>query len=76
MPDLDDHDATIVGDVAVEWAVRHGRPVDLSLTGPVSGRLVVGEGGEPIEVDAIDFCKMVSGRSEPAHPLLGQPVPF
>ncbi|MCB1015324.1 MAG: maleylpyruvate isomerase family mycothiol-dependent enzyme [Acidimicrobiales bacterium] len=73
---LDATDRAVVGDVAVEWAHRHGRPVDLSLTGPAGGRLVVGQGGDRLEVDAVEFCRIVSGRSSGDHPLLDQPVPF
>lgn len=75
-PGLDDHDAAVVGDVAAEWAARHGRPVALTLTGPAGGTLTAGEGGDEIALDAIEFCRVVSGRSSHPHPLLAQPVPF
>lgn len=74
--ELDENDRAIVGDVAVEWAQRHGQDVDLGLTGPAGGRLVIGSGGPRIEVDAIEFCRVVSGRSTHLHPLMAQPVPF
>jgi uncharacterized protein (TIGR03083 family) len=75
-PELDEHDATIVGDVAAEWADRHGQPVRLHLTGPAGGTLEVGPAGEDIELDAIQFCRVVSGRATHPHSLLAQPVPF
>lgn len=75
-PDLDDRDRAIVGDVAAEWARRHGEPVELRLTGPAGGRLSVGAGGPEITVDAVEFCRVVSGRSSHPHPLLSQQVPF
>jgi uncharacterized protein (TIGR03083 family) len=75
-PDLDDTDRRIVGDVAVEWARRHGQPVDLTLTGPAGGRLVVGAGGPELTVDAVELCRVLSGRSTHEHPLLAQEVPF
>ncbi|MGI9644654.1 MAG: maleylpyruvate isomerase family mycothiol-dependent enzyme [Ilumatobacteraceae bacterium] len=74
--DLDDDDQAVVGDVAEEWARRHSKPVSLILTGPAGGNLVVGDGGPTIELDAIDFCRMVSGRKLPSHALLEQSVPF
>ena len=75
-PDLDDRDRRIVGDVAGEWGRRHGQPVELVLTGPAGGRLVVGAGGDRLELDAVEFCRVVSGRSSHPHPLLAQLVPF
>lgn len=74
--DLDDNDRRIVGDVAVEWARRHGEPVELRLTGVAGGRLSVGAGGDDITLDAIEFCRVVSGRRSHPHPLLAQEVPF
>ena len=74
-PALDGSDRAIVGDVAVEWARRHGAPVDLHLTGPAGGTLSVGD-GERIELDAVEFCRVVSGRSRHDHPLLATAVPF
>ena len=75
-PTLDGNDRAIVGDVAVEWAQRHGEDVDLVLTGPAGGRLTVGETGPRLELDAVEFCRVVSGRATHAHELLGQEVPF
>lgn len=73
---LDENDRAIVGDVAVEWAKRHGQDVDLVLTGPAGGHLRVGEGGPRVEIDAVEFCRVVSGRAAHDHPLLAQEVPF
>lgn len=70
------HDGRIVADVAAEWARRHGQPVELVLTGPAGGRFSAGTGGPTIELDAVDFCRVVSGRAEPTHPLLETQVPF
>jgi hypothetical protein len=75
-PALDETDAAVIGDVAVEWARRHGQPVELTLTGPAGGGLVVGDGGEQVRIDAVEFCRIVSGRVPASHPLLEQPVPF
>lgn len=73
---IDDVDRRIVGDVAVEWARRHGRPVTLTLTGPAGGTLVAGTGGPAITIDAVEFCRVVSGRSSHDHALMDQEVPF
>lgn len=75
-PVLDDVDRRIVADVAVEWARRQRRPVDLVLTGPAGGHLVAGDGGDVLEMDAIEFCRVVSGRRSHPHPLMAQEVPF
>lgn len=73
--DLDENDRTIVGDVAVEWARRHGKDVDLQLTGPAGGCLQVGSGPR-LEIDAVEFCRVLSGRATHEHPLMAQEVPF
>ena len=59
-----DHDARLVAGVVDEWAANHGRPFVLTLTGPAGGRFEVGEGGEELELDAVDFCRIVAGRAE------------
>jgi uncharacterized protein (TIGR03083 family) len=71
-----DHDGRIVADVMAEWARRHGRPFTLTLTGPLDATYVAGDGhGEPITIDAVDFCRTISGRA-PGSGLLNQEVPF
>lgn len=75
-PVLDAHDGRIVADVTREWASRHGQAVELRLTGPAGGRYVVDSGGPLLELDAIEFCRIVSRRSESTHPLLETEVPF
>ncbi|HEY6377895.1 MAG TPA: hypothetical protein VI316_01820, partial [Candidatus Dormibacteraeota bacterium] len=70
-----DHDGRLVAGVAAEWARRHGRPFSLSLTGPAGGAWCVGDGGDPLELDALDFCSALSGRA-PGSGLLATPVPF
>jgi len=75
-----DHDGVVVDDVVLEWARRHGRPYRLELTGPAGGSWSSGTGGEEIEMDAADFCRVVAGRPGPgsAGPsgLLATQVPF
>jgi uncharacterized protein (TIGR03083 family) len=70
-----DHDGRIVADVVTEWARRHGQPFTLTLTGPAGGTYVAGDGGEHIELDTVEFCRILSGRAQGAG-LLSTEVPF
>ena len=67
-------DGRIVEDVVAEWASRHGKPFVLTLSGPAGGTFRQGDGG-PTELDAIEFCRVVSGRA-PAQGLLATRVLF
>ncbi|MBA3232779.1 MAG: maleylpyruvate isomerase family mycothiol-dependent enzyme [Propionibacteriales bacterium] len=68
-----DHDGVIVSDVVEEWAGRHGEPFALELTGPAGGSW--GGAGEPVVVDAIEFCRALSGRGS-VEGTRGVAVPF
>jgi uncharacterized protein (TIGR03083 family) len=70
-----DHDGRIVADVAAEWARTHGQPYRLTLTGPAGGTWSSGTGGEDMKLDAVEFCRIVSGRAEGTG-LLAHAVPF
>jgi len=74
-----DHDGRIVADVVAEWARRHGQPFTLHLEGPAGGTFTSAgsqpTGGEIITIDAIEFCRILSGRATGAG-LLTQEVPF
>jgi len=70
-----EHDGRIVADVVAEWARRHGRPFRLELTGPAGGSFTNGDHGEEITLDAVEFCRILSGRA-PGAGLLTQEVPF
>ena len=70
-----DHDGVLVADIVAEWAARHGQPYTLRLAGPAGGIWRSGEGGPYIELDAIEFCRLVSGRGTPTG-LLTTQVPF
>jgi uncharacterized protein (TIGR03083 family) len=72
---FDGHDARIVSDVVAEWARRHEEPYRLVLTGPAGGTYGRGDGGERIEIDAVEFCRVLSGRSH-GDGLLTTPVLF
>jgi len=45
------------------------------LTGPAGGSWTFGSGGPEIELDAVEFCRILSGRGE-AEGLLKTAVPF
>jgi uncharacterized protein (TIGR03083 family) len=68
-----DHEGRLVADIVHEWAQRHGQPYTLELSGPAGG--IWGTGGERITMDALEFCRVVSGRGE-ATGLLTTAVPF
>ncbi|GII01669.1 maleylpyruvate isomerase family mycothiol-dependent enzyme [Planobispora takensis] len=70
-----EHDGRIVADVVEEWARRHGRPYVLTLHGPAGGDFSGGDGGEEISLDAVEFCRILSGRGTGTG-LLGRQVPF
>lgn len=71
-----DHDGRIVADVVAEWARRHGQPFTLTLTGSAGGDFTTdAEAGERITIDAVEFCRTLSGRA-PASGLLTREVPF
>jgi uncharacterized protein (TIGR03083 family) len=70
-----DHDGVLVADVAAEWAARHGQPCTLTLTGLAGGTWTWGAGGPVLEVDAVEFCRVVSGRGH-GDGLLETAVPF
>ncbi len=69
-----EHDGRIVADVVDEWARLHGRPYALLLTGPAGGSWRRGD-GPAIELDAVQFCRILSGRHS-AGGLLSQRVEF
>ena len=70
-----EHDGVLVADVVAEWAQRHGQPYRLRLTGPAGGEWSSGSDGEEIEIDAVEFCRLVSGRGAGTG-LLRRQVPF
>jgi hypothetical protein len=75
-PELDsDHDGVLVDDVVREWAQRHGQPYRLTLTGPAGGTWFSGSGGPDLKLDAVEFCRVLSGRGS-GEGLLAEQVPF
>ncbi len=70
-----EHDGRIIADVVAEWARRHGAPFVLTLTGPAGGTYELGDDGEQITIDTVEFCRTLSGRATGTG-LLTQEVPF
>lgn len=78
LPLTSDHDGRIVADVVAEWARKHGRPFRLTLTGPAGGTWSGGSNGSDGEehtLDAVEFCRILSGRAT-GPGLLVHAVPF
>jgi hypothetical protein len=69
------HDGRIVADIIAEWATTHSDPFTLRLTGPAGGTYVrdSANAGDCLELDAIECCRLLSGRGTPVgvlhHPL-------
>jgi uncharacterized protein (TIGR03083 family) len=70
-----EHDGRLVADIVSEWARRHGKPFTLTLTGSAGGAYVAGDSGEQMELDAVEFCRILSGRAQGTG-LLTTEVPF
>jgi len=70
-----EHDGRIVADVVAEWARRHGQPCTLVLDGAAGGNYTLGTGGPHLQLDAVEFCRVLSGRGT-GDGLLAQQVPF
>jgi hypothetical protein len=51
----------IVADIVREWSLRHQEPFELKLTGAAGGVFGAGN-GDVIELDALEFCRLLSGR--------------
>jgi hypothetical protein len=69
------HDGRVVADVVAEWARVHERPFMLTLEGPAGGTFIQGEHGEQLRLDAVEFCRILSGRGSGTG-LLTHEVPF
>jgi hypothetical protein len=66
-----DHDGVLVA----EWAQRHGSPYRLRLTGPAGGTCSAEDDGPELELEATEFCRLVSGRGTGTG-LLAEQIPF
>jgi len=70
-----DHDGRIVADLVAEWSSTHGEPFTLALSGPAGGLFASGIGGERVELDAIEFCRILAERV-PGEGVLRHPLPL
>ena len=70
-----DHDGRLIADVVAEWGRRHSQAFELTLTGNAGGRYRQGTDGPVLTVDAVEFCRILSGRAI-GEGLLAIPVPF
>jgi uncharacterized protein (TIGR03083 family) len=70
-----EHDGRLVADIVGEWASIHGEPFELVLEGPAGGKFSQGSGGERVEIDALDFIRVLSGRA-PGTGVLANPLPL
>jgi uncharacterized protein (TIGR03083 family) len=71
------HDGRIVADIIAEWATTHSDPFTLHLTGPAGGTYSRSSDarGETLQIDAIDCCRILSGRGTPVG-VLHHPFPL
>lgn len=70
-----EHDGRIIADVVQDWAARLAEGFTLTLTGPAGGTYVAGDGSVEVELDAVEYCRILSGRA-PATGLLTTRVIF
>jgi uncharacterized protein (TIGR03083 family) len=70
-----EHDGRLVADIVAEWAQRHAQPCRLHLTGPAGGVWQFSSDAPTFELDAVQFCRIQSGRAS-ATGLLATEVPF
>ena len=58
-----EHDGRIVADAVRDWAAGHGQPFRLLLTGPAGGGFRRGQTADALCMDALEFARLLSGRS-------------
>jgi uncharacterized protein (TIGR03083 family) len=59
-----EHDGRFVANIVREFGAKSDRPFALVLTGPAGGHYVKGDASAEIRLDAVEFCRILSGRSE------------
>jgi uncharacterized protein (TIGR03083 family) len=66
-----EHDGRIVADIVAEWSTLHDEDFLLRLTGPAGGTYLRGAPSSSgvVEVDAVECCRVLSGRAEATGPL-------
>ena len=70
-----EHDGRLVADVVAEWASIHGEPFEIVLEGPAGGKFSQGINGDRVEIDAIEFIRVLAGR-RPGTGVLSNPLPL
>jgi uncharacterized protein (TIGR03083 family) len=70
------HDGRIVADIVADWARRHGEPFELVLAGPAGGSYRSGTSGKRLNLEAVEFCRLLSGRDGGGDDLLATFTPF
>jgi uncharacterized protein (TIGR03083 family) len=74
--DLDsEHDGRIVADIVAEWSATHHEPFTLALGGPAGGQFRAGTGGAEVDIDAIEFCRILAERGHGTG-ILRHPLPL
>jgi uncharacterized protein (TIGR03083 family) len=60
-----EHDGRMIADMVAEWATTHLEPFTLRLSGAAGGKFVRDQEnpGEVIELDAIEFARILTGRA-------------
>ena len=69
------HDGRLVADIVAEWATTHREPFELDLSGPAGGIYRAGSGGEHVQMDAIEFVRILAGRGSGTG-ILRHPLPL
>ncbi len=77
IPATADHDGRIIADIVAEWSTTLTDPFTLRLTGPAGGTYsrTSEPTGETVTIDAIDLCRILSGRGTPTG-VLRHPFPL
>lgn len=70
-----DQEGRVIADIVREWAAQHDQAFTLRLSGPARATYRAGSGGEEIALDALAFCRVLSGRA-PGGGLLKTRVMF
>jgi uncharacterized protein (TIGR03083 family) len=70
-----EHDGRIIADIVAEWASTHGEPFTLDLEGPAGGGFAAGSDGQRVNMDAIEFCRILAERAH-GDGLLSHPLPL
>ncbi len=59
-----EHDGRFVANIVRDLSARWKRPFTLVLGGPAGGTFVNGSGGAEYRLDAVEFCRVLSGRAQ------------